>query len=211
MYIAHKGAFAVMDIYNEKEYAVIISQRLRQARRQAGLTQIRAAKAAGLSQSALSEIESAKRTVSLVCAIQLAKAYDIQLSELLGEQAPDREAHKASGSLGDAVSLLMQLLRAGGSDELEFTCSQSLCVTVYLVFRLLYKQNRHNSDAIFSLSYEKAFEIGKGFLPAAVYEEITLCLKRCPINTDALELPVGRNPQIIAFVSEAERILKALG
>ena len=58
---------------------------------------------------------------------------------------------------------------------------------------------------------EKAFEIGKGFLPAAVYEEITLCLKRCPINTDALELPVGRNPQIIAFVSEAERILKALG
>ena len=200
-----------MDIYNEKEYAVIISQRLRQARRQAGLTQIRAAKAAGLSQSALSEIESAKRTVSLVCAIQLAKAYDIQLSELLGEQAPDIEAHKASGSLGDAVSLLMQLLRAGDSDELEFTCSQSLCVTVYLVFRLLYKQNRHNSDAIFSLSYEKAFETGKGFLPAAVYEEITLCLKRCPINTDALELPVGRNPQIIAFVSEAERILKALG
>ncbi|MBQ7071082.1 MAG: helix-turn-helix transcriptional regulator [Ruminococcus sp.] len=200
-----------MDIYNEKEYAVIISQRLRQARRQAGLTQIRAAKAAGLSQSALSEIESAKRTVSLVCAIQLAKAYDIQLSELLGEQAPDREAHKASGSLGDAVSLLSQLLKAGGSKELEFTCSQSLCVTVYLVFRLLYRQNRHNSDAIFSLSYEKAFEIGKGFLPAAVYEEITLCLKRCPINTDALELPVGRNPQIIAFVSEAERILKALG
>ncbi len=200
-----------MDIYNEKEYSVIISQRLRQARRQAGITQARAAKAAGLSQSALSEIESAKRSVSLLCAIQLAKAYDIRLSELLGEQPPDREAHKASGSLGDAVSLLSQLLKAGGSKELEFTCSQSLCVTVYLVFRLLYRQNRHNSDAIFSLSYEKAFEIGKGFLPAAVYEEITLCLKRCPINTDALELPVGRNPQIIAFVSEAERILKALG
>ncbi len=196
---------------NEKEYAVVISRRLRQARRQSGLTQARAAEAAGLSQSALSDIESAKRTPSLVCALKLAQAYNVELCELTGEKPVNKAKEDISGSLTDAVSLLTGLLKAGGSDELEFTCSASLCVTVYLVFRMLYKQNRHNSDAVFSLPYDRAFEIGKEFLPKAVYDEIYLCLNRCCVDTDALELPVDKNSKLQSFISGAERILNALG
>jgi len=71
----------------------IIAQRIREARRMAGLSQGQVAKMLGLSRPSVTEIESGNRSVAAEELARLAEAFDVGVSWLLGEGASKLDAH----------------------------------------------------------------------------------------------------------------------
>lgn len=74
-----------------------IGQRIAEVREQAGLTQSALARAMGISQSAVSQIESGERNPSYDMLRQVAKALDVSVAYLAGAEVerlrPEEEAH----------------------------------------------------------------------------------------------------------------------
>ncbi|MET9594291.1 XRE family transcriptional regulator [Streptomyces sp. NPDC006516] len=94
-----------------------VAPRLRDLRRNRGLTLEAAAGRAGLSPAHLSRLETGRRQPSLPMLLGLARVYGTTVSELLGEMPPERDAIVRGGPLegapgGDGGWLYRQ---AGGS------------------------------------------------------------------------------------------------
>lgn len=82
-------------------------QRLKDARKAAGLTQDEAGAALGLSRAFLSDIEKGKKTGSLDTLIQLAELYNVSLDFLCGLSAfPQSQREKDAVHKPDEVRLL---------------------------------------------------------------------------------------------------------
>ncbi|MDQ0792676.1 helix-turn-helix domain-containing protein [Streptomyces sp. B1I3] len=79
-----------------------IAPRLRDLRRNRGLTLEGAARRAGLSPAHLSRLETGNRQPSLPMLLGLARIYGTTVSELLGEMPPERDAIVRGGPLGGA-------------------------------------------------------------------------------------------------------------
>ncbi|WP_424920196.1 MULTISPECIES: helix-turn-helix domain-containing protein [unclassified Streptomyces] len=79
-----------------------IAPRLRDLRRNRGLTLEAAAGRAGLSPAHLSRLETGRRQPSLPMLLGLARVYGTTVSELLGEIPPERDAIVRGGPLGGA-------------------------------------------------------------------------------------------------------------
>lgn len=71
----------------------IIANRLREARKMAGLTQGQVAKQINLHRPTISEIEAGNRSVSAEELTQLAEIYDVSVSWLAGEGAEKLDPH----------------------------------------------------------------------------------------------------------------------
>ncbi|MFC8229744.1 helix-turn-helix domain-containing protein [Streptomyces sp. NPDC057287] len=79
-----------------------VAPRLRDLRRNRGLTLEAAAGRAGLSPAHLSRLETGRRQPSLPMLLGLARVYGTTVSELLGEMPPERDAIVRGGPPGDA-------------------------------------------------------------------------------------------------------------
>ncbi len=200
----------VVHITNEKKYNETIGERLRLIRKQKGHTQNEAAEAACLSQSALSDIEAGKRACPIFNAVKLIELYGVAYDAVFGEiQYTEAPEITAPAELDSAVRLLSALISGSGSQELIFTCSQSLAVCIYAVFRRIYRENPHNSEKLFEIKYEDLSKHTKGFVPERVIFELERCIKHCDIKSELLELPVELNAELCAFIESSERILLA--
>ncbi|MBR1423717.1 MAG: helix-turn-helix domain-containing protein [Ruminococcus sp.] len=197
----------------EKRSSALIGSRLMLIRKQLGITQEQAAKAAGLTQSAVSEIENGKRAVQVSSAVKLIKLYKVPYEAVFGENRTEpltqSEQSAVPVSFQSAAELLFALIGGSGSDELSFVCSQTLSVCLYLVFREIYRENPHNSEKIFSLTYEGAFSLAKGYVSPKVMEELRLCLDSCRADKRRIELPIEKNAELARFIEGAEQLIKA--
>ncbi|WP_327112304.1 XRE family transcriptional regulator [Streptomyces sp. NBC_01341] len=79
-----------------------VAPRLRELRRDRGLTLESAAGRAGLSPAHLSRLETGRRQPSLPMLLGLGRIYGTTVSELLGEMPPERDAIVRGGPIGDA-------------------------------------------------------------------------------------------------------------
>ncbi|MFE7759608.1 helix-turn-helix domain-containing protein [Streptomyces sp. NPDC057429] len=77
-----------------------VAPRLRDLRRDRGLTLETAAGQAGLSPAHLSRLETGRRQPSLPMLLGLARIYGTTVSELLGEMPPERDAIVRGGAVG---------------------------------------------------------------------------------------------------------------
>ncbi|MCQ1575573.1 helix-turn-helix domain-containing protein [Streptomyces parvus] len=92
-----------------------VAPRLRDLRRSRGLTLETAAQRAGLSPAHLSRLETGRRQPSLPMLLGLARIYGTTVSELLGEQPPERDAIIRGGGFEGAEADGWMYRRAGGS------------------------------------------------------------------------------------------------
>ncbi|MER5631851.1 helix-turn-helix domain-containing protein [Streptomyces nitrosporeus] len=81
-----------------------VAPRLRELRRDRGLTLETAARRAGLSPAHLSRLETGRRQPSLPMLLGLARIYGTTVSELLGEMPPERDAIVRGGPLGGGAA-----------------------------------------------------------------------------------------------------------
>ena len=103
-----------------------IAERLREARKLAGLSQGHVAKMLGLHRPSVSEMEAGNRRVSADEAARLAEIYDVNVAWLLGEAPETLEAHNPRLELAarelsklkpDDLEHLLRLLAAMRSDS----------------------------------------------------------------------------------------------
>jgi len=78
---------------NQDQKRRIIAQRIREARRMAGLSQGQVAKMLGLSRPSVTEIEAGNRAVAAEELARLAEVFDVGVSWLLGEGTAKLDAH----------------------------------------------------------------------------------------------------------------------
>jgi len=104
----------------------LIAERLKEARKLAGLSQGRVAKILGLHRPSVSEMEAANRRVSADELVRLAEIYDVSVAWLLGEapemiDANDPRLELAARELTklkpDDLERLLKLLAAMRSDS----------------------------------------------------------------------------------------------
>lgn len=92
-----------------------IAARLREARRQRGLSQDELATAAGLKQSAVSHYESGRRTPSVEHLVRLAEALEISVEFLIGVESSPSYSGGVSAELASLLEKLpkkdVELLR----------------------------------------------------------------------------------------------------
>ncbi|WP_344630156.1 XRE family transcriptional regulator [Streptomyces glaucosporus] len=92
-----------------------IASRLRDLRRQSGLTLEAAARRADLSPAHLSRLETGGRQPSLPSLLALARIYGITVSELLGETPPERDPVVRAGRTEAVTADGWTYRQAGGS------------------------------------------------------------------------------------------------
>ena len=105
-----------------------IAERLREARKLAGLSQVQVAKILGLHRPSVSAMEAANRRVSAEELARLAEVYDVSVAWLLGEATETLDVHDPRLELAarelsklkpDDLETLLKLLAAmrGASDS----------------------------------------------------------------------------------------------
>jgi len=143
-------------------------------RKEAGISQKKAAEALGVSQALLSHYEKGIRECGLLFLVRAADYYGVSVDFLLGrslekngsaillEQVPDEDAagqgNRGAGSLlpvlnkkliCNSVTVVEDLLGAIGDKELINQVSMYLQISVYQMFRRLYNANAQNPQTYF--------------------------------------------------------------
>ncbi len=105
---------------------VIIANRIREARKMAGLSQAQVAKILGIHRPSVSEIEAGNRSVSAEEMAKLAEIFDVSMSWLIGEgaekvdvrdnklQLAARELQKLKPEDLDRLLTILASMRSGG-------------------------------------------------------------------------------------------------
>jgi DNA-binding transcriptional regulator YiaG len=150
-------------------------------RKEAGLSQKKAAEALGISQALLSHYEKGIRECGLLFLVRAADFYGVSADYLLGrslekngsaimvEEVPDEDAagqgNRGPGSLlpvlnkkliCNSVTVVEDLLGSIGDKELINKVSLYLQISVYQMFRRLYNGNAQNPQTFFGAEAEVA-------------------------------------------------------
>ncbi len=148
-------------------------------RKEAGISQKKAAEALGVSQALLSHYEKGIRECGLLFLVRAADYYGVSVDYLLGrslekngsaillEEVPDEDAagqgNRGAGSLlpvlnkkliCNSVTVVEDLLGASGDKDLIHKVSMYLQISVYQMFRRLYNGNAENPQTFFGASEE---------------------------------------------------------
>lgn len=148
-------------------------------RKEAGISQKKAAEALGVSQALLSHYEKGIRECGLLFLVRAADYYGVSVDYLLGrslekngsaillEEVPDEDAagqgNRGAGSLlpvlnkkliCNSVTVVEDLLGASGDKDLINKVSMYLQISVYQMFRRLYNGNAENPQTFFGASEE---------------------------------------------------------
>lgn len=150
-------------------------------RKEAGLSQKKAAEALGISQALLSHYEKGIRECGLIFLVRAADFYGVSADYLLGrslerngsaillEEVPDEDAagqgNRGAGSLlpvlnkkliCNSVTVVEDLLGATGDKDLINKVSMYLQLSVYRMFRRLYDSNEENPQTFFGTESDVA-------------------------------------------------------
>lgn len=150
-------------------------------RKEAGLSQKKAAEALGISQALLSHYEKGIRECGLLFLVRAADFYGVSADYLLGrslekngsaimlEEVPDEDAagqgNRGPGSLlpvlnkkliCNSVTVVEDILGSTGDKELINKASMYLQISVYQMFRRLYNGNPENPQTFFGAESDVA-------------------------------------------------------
>ena len=150
-------------------------------RKEAGLSQKKAAEALGVSQALLSHYEKGIRECGLLFLVRAADFYGVSADYLLGrslerngsaillEEVPDEDAagqgNRGAGSLlpvlnkkliCNSVTVVEDLLGAAGDKELINKVSMYLQISVYQMFRRMYNAAESNPQTFFGAESDVA-------------------------------------------------------
>ena len=182
-----------------------IGRRLAELRHDRGLSQLAAAKALGVTQSCISQLECGKRRLSISAAQKLSSLYQVDISCILGGSPVSAEPPEVKPSEGEL--LLNELVSSADSANLTFSVNSYMALSIYRVLRTVYSLNPHNSDELFSVPEEEAMKLTEQFLRDEPYRIITLGLAGNLLSRKKIELPTELAPRLRAFIKECEALL----
>lgn len=183
-----------------------IGEKLTAARIESGYTQSRAARAVGTSQSCISAVEHGKKqNVNII--IALIKLYGASYEDVFG-LVKVREKNSALGCLDEGSELLRELIKDSGIKGLETQTDMAVKICTYMLLRKLYSENPHNSHKLFELDTEETMERCVKYLSAQP-KDLDRILGMAGKKVNRLEVSVGKNPELRAFIKECEHILLA--
>lgn len=170
-------------------------------RKEAGITQKKAAEALGISQALLSHYEKGIRECGLLFLVRAADYYQVSVDYLLGrtldkqggsirlEDLPDEDAagqgNRGAGALlpvlnkkliCNSVTVVEEILGSTGDRELINKVSLYLQICVYRMFRRLYNGNAQNPQTLFGAEGDVYMLMADSTL-AGLEAEIQLRLK----------------------------------
>ena len=171
---------------SKDELTLRIGEKLTAARIESGYTQSRAARAVGTSQSCISAVEHGKKqNVNII--IALIKLYGASYEDVFG-LVKVREKNSALGCPDEGSELLRELIKDSGIKGLETQTDMAVKICTYMLLRKLYSENPHNSQKLLDLDR---------------------ILGMAGKKVNRLEVSVGKNPELRAFIKECEHILLA--
>ena len=209
-------------------------------RKERHISQKAAAADLGVQQALLSHYEKGKRECGLDFLVRVADYYGVSTDYLLGRSAtssgsvikesdiPDPAAAmdntKAGADLSvqlskklvmNSVEIIFGLLGRIGNSKLSMSCATILNLTVYKVFRLIYRTNKSNSQTMFEIKDEKAChtaDAGIHFAEADVAEIIReINGEGAEISTVLIESEYPRqSPAFLSLIKSSEAQLKKL-
>ena len=176
---------------SKDELTLRIGEKLTAARIESGYTQSRAARAVGTSQSCISAVEHGKKqNVNII--IALIKLYGASYEDVFG-LVKVREKNSALGC---------------GIKGLDTQTDMAVKICTYMLLRKLYSENPHNSHKLFELDTEETMERCVKYLSAQP-KDLDRILGMAGKKVNRLEVSVGKNPELRAFIKECEHILLA--
>mgnify|MGYP001539062676 CR=1 FL=1 len=184
---------------SKDELTLRIGEKLTAARIESGYTQTRAARAVGTSQSCK------KQNVNII--IALIKLYGASYEDVFG-LVKVREKNSALGCLDEGSELLRELIKDSGIKGLETQTDMAVKICTYMLLRKLYSENPHNSHKLFELDTEETMERCVKYLSAQP-KDLDRILGMAGKKVNRLEVSVGKNPELRAFIKECEHILLA--
>lgn len=174
-------------------------------RKEAGISQKKAAEALGVSQALLSHYEKGIRECGLLFLVRAADYYGVSVDYLLGrslekngsaillEEVPDEDAagqgNRGAGSLlpvlnkkliCNSVTVVEDLLGATGDKELINKVSMYLQISVYQMFRRLYNGNPENPQTFFGAE-EDTYSLMSDAAMKKLEVEIQTAMKKAKI------------------------------
>ncbi len=186
-----------------------IGEKLAAVRKARGLTQVKAAAAAGCTQSYLSAVENGKKAFSIGFVLDLINIYGVSYETVFGENHADTwvfETPEIESSLSGALSLLEQLVENSGSAVLEKGVDEYLKLCIFAIFRQLYEANPHNTAKIFASDEQAACRVVT-HLVENMPQTINSLIEGCHIRRDRFELPIERGHELRTFIRECEELL----
>ena len=91
---------------------------------------------------------------------------------------------------------------------LETQTDMAVKICTYMLLRKLYSENPHNSHKLFELDTEETMERCVKYLSAQP-KDLDRILGMARKKVNRLEVSVGKNPELRAFIKECEHILLA--
>lgn len=186
-------------------------------RKERHISQKAAAADLGVAQALLSHYEKGKRECGLDFLVKVADYYNVSTDYLLGRSAltsggtvtendiPDAETQtKAQAGanvsltlsrklLINSIDIIYGLLAKIGDSRLNISVTNMLDLTVYKVFRLVFRSNKHNSQTMFGIPDEKSCHFADAGIHIAEAE-----------ISSAVKEPNPDNPEISTVLIEAE-------
>ena len=185
---------------SKDELTLRIGEKLTAARIESGYTQSRAARAVGTSQSCISAVEHGKKqNVNII--IALIKLYGASYEDV-------REKNSALGCPDEGSELLREIIKDSGIKGLDTQTDMAVKICTYMLLRKLYSENPHNSHKLFELDTEETMERCVKYLSAQP-KDLDRILGMAGKKVNRLEVSVGKNPELRAFIKECEHILLA--
>ena len=179
--------------------------RLRDARREKGLTQKQVEQRCGIKQPLLSAYESGQRELSAGDILRLCELYEKPPSYIFGEKAAvSREGTPPDPAGLDDALFLMRSLCSQLRDSERVLCENFIRLCIYKTLRTLYCANpRHKSTKLFNVSEQQL----DSALTRSLNDLKTLLgagLSVHPAQAGRIELPPEYSAALRAFVKTAE-------
>lgn len=208
-------------------------------RKERHISQKAAAADLGVAQALLSHYEKGKREPGLDFLVRVADYYNVSTDYLLGRSAvssgsiitendiPDTEAPTKAQSgtnisvtlskklLINSIDIIYGILSRIGNSRLTSSVTTILNLTVYKVFRLVYRTNKYNSPSMFEIADERSCHTADAGIHLAEAEIASLALSRdisgdnSEISTVLIEKDYPKqSPALLSLIKSSEAQLK---
>lgn len=208
-------------------------------RKERHLSQKAAAADLGVAQALLSHYEKGKREPGLDFLVRVADYYNVSTDYLLGRSAvssgsiitendiPDTELHSrakagdnisvtmAKKLLMNSIDIIYDILGKIGNAGLNSSVTNILNLTVYKVFRLIFRANKSNTQNMFEIPDERSCHTADAGIHLAEAEIATVTKNIDNVSTEISTVLIEKeypkqSPALLSLIKSSEAQLKKL-
>ncbi|MBQ3842353.1 MAG: helix-turn-helix transcriptional regulator [Ruminiclostridium sp.] len=209
-------------------------------RKERHISQKAAAADLGVAQALLSHYEKGKREPGLDFLVRVADYYNVSTDYLLGRSAvssgsiiteselPDTELQGKAAKAGDNISVTMakkllmnsidiiyDILGNISNARLSMAVTSILDLTVYKVFRLIFRANKSNTQNMFEIPDERACHIADAGMHLAEADISTVTKNIDNVSTEISTVLIEsrypkQSPALLSLIKSSEAQLKKL-